>query len=686
MNEGYTPDPAWPICRGTSANASRRRVAIAALLIVHAGLVAWISYVNSPTLDEVGHLAAGLSHVLSGRFDLYRVNPPLVRSLAAVPVLLARPRMDWTHYFQGPRSRAEFSVGADFFTANQARSFWLITLARCGCIPLSLIGAWTCYRWAGRLYGPRCGLLALTLWCFDPNILASAAQITPDVGAAALGCLAGYAFWRWLQDPDWIRTAAAGLALGLAELTKTTWVVLFCLWPLLWLAWLARGSWVRDRQPGTSCTARSAPAKQAGMLVVILVLALNVINLGYGFEGTLTRLKDFPFVSSALTGGTLASATGGNRFAGTALGEIPVLLPSNYVRGIDVQKHDFEMGLVSYLAGVQRQPGWWYYYLYAAAVKVPLGTWLLGAITLTMTFRRRELAHAADELVLLAPALAVLVLVSSQTGFNRHFRYVVPALPFALIWASKAGHLIACRDWAAASVVFLAAAGSVVSSLAVYPHSLSYFNELAGGPTGGPAHLLDSNIDWGQDLLNLRRWLKAHPEAAGMKVAYFGAFDPRLAGINAVEPPRGPMGSDEDADRAPELGPQPGWFAVSVNYVYGYRHSEVDKPYFTYFRAFKPVAMAGYSIYIYHITHVAADQARKCLGLPPLGDSWDSSAGGSPRNPPPANASLTNRPTRGTRSGDDSPGPPEPYSAAGLTRSRGPSPFDYSLYPRPLTV
>jgi Dolichyl-phosphate-mannose-protein mannosyltransferase len=611
MYEGHAPDPAGPIGHGASADGRRLRAAAAALLIVHVALVARIGYVSSPTMDEAGHLPAGLSHWVSGRFDLYRVNPPLVRSLAAVPVLLARPRMDWSHYFQGPHARAEFIVGADFLSANGARSFWLFTLARWGCIPLSLVGAWTCYRWAGELYGPRCGLLALTLWCFDPNILANAAQITPDAGAAALGCLAGYAFWHWLHAPDWRRTVLAGLALGLAELTKTTWLVLFGLWPLLWLAWLAR-----RRGAGAPCPTGPAPAKQAVRLGLILLLALYMINLGYGFEGTLMRLGDVPFISRALTGGGPPGAAGGNRFAGTVLGEVPIPLPANYIRGIDMQKQDFEVGLVSYLAGVQRQPGWWYYYLYAAAVKVPLGTWLLGAIALALTLRGRGSAAAADELVLWAPALAVLVLVSSQTGFNRHFRYILPALPFALIWASKSGRVIDGRHRAGSACVLLAAAGSVASSLAVYPHSLSYFNEAVGGPIGGPAHLLDSNIDWGQDLLHLKRWLDVHPEAAGLKLAYFGPVPPRLAGIDAPLPPRGPMESGEDPDRAGELGPQPGWFAVSVNYVYGYHHGESDGPYFTYFRAFKPVAMAGYSIYIYHITRTAADEARRRLGLP----------------------------------------------------------------------
>src|SRR5439155_22186730 len=70
-------------------------------------------------------------------------------------------------------------------------------------------------------------------------------------------------------------------------------------------------------------------------------------------------------------------------------------------------------------------------------------------------------------------------------------------------------------------LLLLPLAASIASSLAVFPHSLSYFNELAGGPENGPAHLLDANIDWGQDLLELKRWSDAHPAARPFHLAYF---------------------------------------------------------------------------------------------------------------------------------------------------------------------
>jgi hypothetical protein len=196
---------------------------------------------------------------------------------------------------------------------------------------------------------------------------------------------------------------------------------------------------------------------------------------------------------------------------------VPVPVPANYLRGIDVQKYDFEKGKWSYLRGEQKMGGWWYYYLYAMGVKMPAGTLFLLAITCVVkatsaarglrrvawgktlafagwavptvdlvstsgsrpnpvskahpthlrqqasgtrdqvTEKRSEnptdplsptpaLRHSLspslsislfDELILLAPALLLITLVSSQTGFNRYLRYVVPAFPFLYIWISQ---------------------------------------------------------------------------------------------------------------------------------------------------------------------------------------------------------------------------------------------------------
>jgi len=205
----------------------------------------------------------------------------------------------------------------------------------------------------------------------------------------------------------------------------------------------------------------------------------------------------------------------------------------------------------------------------------------------------------------LAPAAVVLTLVSSQTGFNHHLRYVLPIFPFVFIWASKVARAVELKHWKIASLAGAALIWSVGSSLYYYPHSLSYFNELVGGPKGGHYHLGNSNIDWGQDLLYLKRWLDEHPEAQPLHLAFDCWYDPKLAGVEYI-------------GRPPANSPQPGWHAVSVNQIHN-RSGEYE-----YFLHFEPVGMAGYSIYIYQITLDEANRVRRERGLPELPADWQS--------------------------------------------------------------
>jgi hypothetical protein len=141
---------------------------------------------------------------------------------------------------------------------------------------------------------------------------------------------------------------------------------------------------------------------------------------------------------------------------------------------------------------------------------------------------------------------------------------------------------------------------------------------LTAGPRSGPRHLLESNIDWGQDLFYLEDWYKSHPEARPIKVAYFGEYPLDCSRIKSAGSP--PIGPDRKqiAERTDPgaFGPLPGWYAVSVNEIYGQSQQ------YRYFLNFQPVAMAGYSIYIYHITLDEANQSRRGLGLHELPKDW----------------------------------------------------------------
>jgi hypothetical protein len=466
------------------------------------------------------------------------------------------------------------------------------------------------------MYGETARHFALGLWCVEPNVLAHASLMTPDVGATALGVAASYAFWRWLRRPQWSAAVMAGLMLGLAELAKTTWIVLFALWPALWVVW----AW--SSPTGESWRRRG---RQAWQLALIAALGAYLINVGYAFEGSFSKFGDYQFVSATLGGN--ANPNGevpcmGNRCQATWIAGLRVPLPKNYVIGIDRQKLDFERRLWSTLRGEWRRGGWWYYYLYALAVKVPVSILALVFFAGFLTVSRGEYcAGWRDEVCLLAPAVVILTFVSSQTGFNHHLRYVLPAFPYMFIWASKVGRAVDLRHWRTGALGAGLLGWAAISSLSVYPQSLSYFNELAGGPKNGHAHLGSSNTDWGQDLLYLKRWLDEHAEARPLHLAWeVCVVDPRLAGIDSTIPPPGPDSLVWRRVSPRELGPQPGWHAVSVNLLRG-RTKE-----YAYFLRFEPVAMAGYSIWIYHITAQEANRVRRELGLPEIHESKSGNA------------------------------------------------------------
>lgn len=571
------------------------RQAVVLLLSIQTGLLAYSAYVHSPTLNEPGHLVAGLSYWKFGCFDVYNVNPPLVKLVAALPVLAVGYEEDWSAFRVEKGVRQESIMGEDFVVANQERAFYLFAIARLACIPFSWLGGIVCYLWARDLFSRPAGVAACAIWCFEPNIIAHASLMTPDAHATALGLAACYTFWRWLKKPTWAQALITGFILGLAELAKTTLILFYPLWPVLWIVY---------RWPDRHAMKAKGWMREANMLLARMAIGLYVLNLGYGFEGTFKPLREFEFVSRLFTGSVSAemkSSTDGNsvnqpspesyvalanslptnRFADNWFGALPVPFPANYVEGIDVQQKDFEeYGLPSYLRGEWRDHGWWYYYLYAVAIKVPLSLWMLVVFSIILRYCHREPQRfetlpirSRDDFVLLILPLAIFAVVSSKTQFSAHMRYVLPTFPFVFIWAVGALGLCNQRlnlpsykangmQIPLAIPIVATLCWLLASSIWIYPHSLSYFNELIGGPLNGPRHLLGSNVDWGQDFGYVQRWQERALESGQSELIYVGNAVPSILGMKGISSLGLPPVNKHGAPSAP-----PRYAAVSVNAI-----------------------------------------------------------------------------------------------------------------------
>ena len=144
-------------------------------------------------------------------------------------------------------------------------------------------------------------------------------------------------------------------------------------------------------------------------LAVALLLSCYVLNLGYGFKGTGTRLRDFEFVSKALGGERHGGQVSSNRFRGSLLGELPIPVPREVVLGLDMQKKDFELGRWTFLAGRWKWGGWWYFYLVAIAIKSPLGYGVLLIAAVGVVWRGGPTVRR--------PALAIVLPIVAIIGF-----------------------------------------------------------------------------------------------------------------------------------------------------------------------------------------------------------------------------------------------------------------------------
>jgi len=507
------------ICSAKSTTQQTTTVAI--VLLVHVALLTFSTTRHSATMDEVLYLVGGVSDWQFGRFELCRGSPPLAALMAAFPLQWTSHVTDWRN---APNT---YAVARDFYRNNGQKTHRLVMLGRWVGIVFSIVGGYFCFRWATELDGYGSGLIALRLWCFSPYVLYHGQLVSADMPATASGVAASYMFWRWLNCPSLVRTVLAGLFLGIAELAKFVWLVLFVLWPILWIFWrifhrgeVARLSWFRE----------------GGHLSLIFLLSLYVINLGYGFE------KPFPPLGRFAVGRRLLEqiGLGDPRTEDSAYpllrwaAEIPLPVPENYMVGID-EVRVFERGH-SYLRQEWREGGFWYYHLYAFLVKMPLGIFgllaLAGASGLMPAYRE----HWKTELLLVVSAVAILGFVNASNAPQTD-RYTLPVLPFLLLLAAKAGQGFRHRRSAMLVSVFLS--WSIVSGLWVYPHCWAYFNELAGGPLGGHAHLDGPRVEWRLDCFYFERWRRQHPEVQPLRVSWqrrIGEEEASTVNYQAVPP------------------------------------------------------------------------------------------------------------------------------------------------------
>lgn len=548
----------------------------------------------SVTHDEYWHLPVGLLTWKTGRTDYDRLNPPLIRNWATLPLLFTSAQTGDPEHSSDPAD-----YGDAFLKANPEQYHHYYVLGRVMILILAVTSGLLLAVCARELFGPSAACLAVFLWSMSPNILANAALGTQDLAIAGCFLATLYCGWKFALAGSWRWALITGAVLGLAQITKYTAILLV---PLLIMQWIL----LRVKNPEIKT---ETPAKVIlGRWVALLLVCCLIMNAGYLFQGSFQSASTYQFQSSELKILNQLPAL---------LQSIPLPLPRDYLLGFDLQRHIMQQSHPTFLDLEWRLTGFRSYYIFTLLYKLPHGIQLILLLAAWQWFQQRRTTLMSPRVLgmLLSPVV-LLIGIASLSNNQLGLRYILPVIPFLFLLIAPLGELIDLEKRKALALALIVACVSLPFSLRYAPDHLAYFNEFSGGPENGSYHLIDSNIDWGQDFYRLKAYLEQHP-TDDLGLAYFGTIPPSMLGTPYRIPP--------------ELQPQPGTYAISASLLQGRPYSvrkedgsrhNLGTDALGYFRFFEPKRRLGYSINVYELTpedvyrwQNAVNQAR--MGLMP---------------------------------------------------------------------
>jgi len=550
------------------------------------------SYVQkSATVDEPQHLTAGYVALKLGDYHVDGEHPPFLRMWAALPLLAMRQVNLDTKSVNWLPMKPEFFSHEFLYLKNDADR--LLYPARFMIVLLGILLGGILFCWAQKLYGFGPAVIVLAFYTTEPNILAHARIVTTDLGVTCFIFATLYFLWRATQELTLKNLSGLIVFCALAQVSKFSALIL---WPMLFVLMLVRvlrgSAWLccigSQRELASRASKILAATCIAGLLLLTSFTAIWAV---YGFRYSpapensgLVRVIAPPVMTKRVP-----------RLA-AALNWIDEhhLLPNACAQGFllgqgMVQKRP------AFLMGQFSETGWWYYFPVAFLIKTPVALLLLFLGGLVLAVGRRE--ELADNDAFILVPLVVYLTFAMTSHFNIGLRHILPIYPFVLLIAGK----MVARLWVNRRKILYAALGAlclfqIEETALVYPHYLAFFNQFVGGPRNGYKWLADSNIDWGQDLKLLKKWMDQH-DVKAINLSYFGHADPAYYGIHCFYLPPVPFFA-KGRDAGPGL---PGYVAVSVQNLLGLAMDPPRPDLYKKLLESEPVAVIGYSIRVYRL-------------------------------------------------------------------------------------
>ena len=499
----------------------------ALMLLLYLMQCVWFVKTQSLTFDEPLHIAAGLEEWRDGRFELVSDHPPLGHLLPTLPIAHG----DWTITFYDPTKvfRVQSITPDPVTLANRTRPVNVMLGVLLGVL------LWVTTR---RVFSVGAANVAISLFAFSPSLIAHFSLVTTDGICTLMVFATAVQVLRWRSNPSRAQTILLGVVLGLLLLAKLSTPPIFCLTLVLVLV-LKPDRW--DWSPRRWNWRAAVLATCVAMLVVWagyffhvsrLTIGDGKVNLSFPKRETVVRdsiVRRFKFMSAPLQK------------------HVELVIPAGeYVEAVAEIFQRNENGHKAFLDGrISKNPSVTFY-IVEAFLKWPPVVWLLFLSSVVLLLWRKLDLPADLYVMLLYPVCFLVFAIWARITMGE--RHLLPIYPFVLLLASafwefangpSAGGVRSSKQGKRA-LVFIVLAALVVNAadaLRYAPDYLSYFNVLIPNRTSYK-YLSDSNLDWGQGLLALRRYESEHPNEQ-IFLAYFGSVDPAVYGIRAAYLPEG---------------------------------------------------------------------------------------------------------------------------------------------------
>ena len=578
---------------------------IATFLLIFVFLVAVFSMKHdSLTMDELAHLPAGYSYLTQKDMRLNPEHPPLIKDLSALPLLFIKdinfPSQieDWKEDING-----QWGFGSYLLFKSGNPTDKMIFWSRIPMILILVLLGFYVFQWAKELFGNKTALLSLFLFSFSSTLLAHGRLVTTDVGAAAGVFISTYYFVKFLESNSKKNLIIAGIVFGLAQLTKFSVILLFPFFGILIISWAAVRSF-------TFKSFLKTFSRYLLFFFLIIIIGYVLIWAVYQYHTwdypPERQLRDTQHTLASFGSRPLANSV-------TWMADKPVLRPAaQYLLGLFMVLQRASGGNTTYFLGEVSAVGWKNYFPVVYLIKEPLAFYVLLIIALLYLawlikkpFWQKPLKRSFNWIRFHFSEFAMLVFIgiywitSLTSNLNIGVRHLLPVFPFTILLVS--GIIIIWLKPPLLNLKRILITGlliwQAVSIMAIYPYFLAYFNESVGGAERGYIYAVDSNLDWGQDLIRLERWVSKNG-IDKIYLDYFGGADPEYYLKEKYVSWQG--------TKNPEELPKGSYLAVSATFLQGGRGEPASgfnqsSGFYRWLDKYKLVTKIGYSIFVYYI-------------------------------------------------------------------------------------